>query len=85
MSERLKDLFFTQEFFDDFTDAFKTVYPPFDAKTFLSRIYDARLAGKITGLDGTQFKAEAGSLERVPQCYVSNTLFTESVMPTVRC
>jgi hypothetical protein len=40
MAEPLKSVFFRAKFFGDLTAACKRVCPPFDAETFLTRIYD---------------------------------------------
>ena len=40
MAERLKDMFFKPEFFDDLAAACRAVYAPFDTETFLAQIYD---------------------------------------------
>ncbi len=46
MAEPLKEMFFKQQFFEDLADACKSVYPLFQAETFLAHIYDKDWEGR---------------------------------------
>ncbi len=46
MPEPFKETLFSRAFFDALVAAFQAVYPPFDAGTFLARIYDDQWEGR---------------------------------------
>ena len=46
MGERLKDIFFQGEFYDDLVAALAAEYAPFDGGVFLARVFDDDWEGR---------------------------------------
>jgi len=81
MAEPLKEMFFKRKFFRDLADACSSVYPSFEAETFLVRIYDE-------GWEGRELKERVRHTtvtlgDMLPQAYRTALGLLRQVAPTL--